>query len=223
VGLVGIYRGRQDETVYRRLDDGSDAAHARLEVAKRQQFGRGEFYALLPPTDAFTTSGRLRHTVDSIPSARQRHCLRVAAPLRSRRPALFTPVSIGIRECACPPMRVSSLPVLVTSGPSTLIKDQIAERGARMARRDDREYREYLREEQRSNRDPRPRGWSCSAWTGNYLLGTGARRLRSNTASNWQQQPASTHAPRLRVLIDVDNTLLDNDAVMRICGSIWST
>src|SRR5258706_11667376 len=36
-----------------------------------------------------------------------------------------------------------------TSGPSTLNKDQIAERGARMARRDDREYREYLREEQR--------------------------------------------------------------------------
>jgi len=30
-----------------------------------------------------------------------------------------------------------------------LNKDQIAERGARMARRDDREYREYLREEQR--------------------------------------------------------------------------
>jgi hypothetical protein len=37
----------------------------------------------------------------------------------------------------------------VTSGPCTLNKDQIAERGARMARRDDREYREYLREEQR--------------------------------------------------------------------------
>src|SRR5215210_7233083 len=36
------------------------------------------------------------------------------------------------------------------SGLSTLNKDQIAERGARMARRDDREYREYLREEQRS-------------------------------------------------------------------------
>ena len=28
-----------------------------------------------------------------------------------------------------------------------LNEDQIAERGARMARRDDREYREYLREE----------------------------------------------------------------------------
>ena len=39
------------------------------------------------------------------------------------------------------------------SGPFTLNKDQIAERGARMARRDDREYREYLREEQR--RQPR--------------------------------------------------------------------
>jgi len=28
-------------------------------------------------------------------------------------------------------------------------KDQIAERGARLARRDDREYSQYLREEQR--------------------------------------------------------------------------
>src|SRR5262245_49593859 len=35
------------------------------------------------------------------------------------------------------------------SGLSTVNKDQIAERGARMARRDDREYREYLRKEQR--------------------------------------------------------------------------
>jgi predicted metal-dependent enzyme (double-stranded beta helix superfamily) len=50
-GLVGIYRGRQDETVYRRLDDGADASKATLEVAKRQELGRGEFYPLLPPTD----------------------------------------------------------------------------------------------------------------------------------------------------------------------------
>ena len=40
----------------------------------------------------------------------------------------------------------------MTSGASRLNEDQIAERGARMARRDDREYREYLREEQRSQR-----------------------------------------------------------------------
>src|SRR5882672_10191996 len=35
------------------------------------------------------------------------------------------------------------------SGLSSLNEDQIAERGARLARRDDRGYREYLREEQR--------------------------------------------------------------------------
>ena len=50
-GLVGIYRGRQDETVYRRLDDGRDPARARLDVAKRQELGAGECYSLLPPTD----------------------------------------------------------------------------------------------------------------------------------------------------------------------------
>jgi predicted metal-dependent enzyme (double-stranded beta helix superfamily) len=50
-GLVGIYRGQQDETVYRRLDDGRDPAFARLEVARRQTLSRGEFYPLLPPAD----------------------------------------------------------------------------------------------------------------------------------------------------------------------------
>src|SRR6187431_1606216 len=39
--------------------------------------------------------------------------------------------------------------VRATSGLYPLNEDQIAERGARLARRDDREYREYLREEQR--------------------------------------------------------------------------
>src|SRR5262245_40639190 len=50
-GLVGIYRGRQHETVYRRLDDGSNPARAELEVSRRQTLGRGEFYALFPPAD----------------------------------------------------------------------------------------------------------------------------------------------------------------------------
>jgi predicted metal-dependent enzyme (double-stranded beta helix superfamily) len=50
-GLVGIYRGRQDETVYRRIDDGHDPAKADLEIAKRQQLSAGEFYTLLPPAD----------------------------------------------------------------------------------------------------------------------------------------------------------------------------
>jgi predicted metal-dependent enzyme (double-stranded beta helix superfamily) len=50
-GLIGVYRGRQDETVYRRLDDGRDEAHADLEVARRQTVEAGGFYALLPPID----------------------------------------------------------------------------------------------------------------------------------------------------------------------------
>lgn len=50
-GLVGVYRGEQDETVYRRLDDGSDPARAQLEVAKRQALKPGDCYPLIPPTD----------------------------------------------------------------------------------------------------------------------------------------------------------------------------
>jgi predicted metal-dependent enzyme (double-stranded beta helix superfamily) len=50
-GLIGVYRGRQVETVYRRLDDGADDARADLEVARTQTMDAGEFYALLPPQD----------------------------------------------------------------------------------------------------------------------------------------------------------------------------
>ena len=50
-GLIGVYRGMQSETVYRRLDDGQDDAKATLEVARKQTVKRGEFYTLLPPLD----------------------------------------------------------------------------------------------------------------------------------------------------------------------------
>jgi 3-mercaptopropionate dioxygenase len=50
-GMVGVYRGRQDETVYQRLDDGRDPVRADLEIAKRRTLGPGEFYTLLPPAD----------------------------------------------------------------------------------------------------------------------------------------------------------------------------
>ncbi|MGH9173214.1 MAG: hypothetical protein ACRD1H_02590 [Vicinamibacterales bacterium] len=50
-GLVGIYRGQQDETIFRRLDDGHEDGRAELEVKQRQTLGAGEFYALLPPLD----------------------------------------------------------------------------------------------------------------------------------------------------------------------------
>jgi 3-mercaptopropionate dioxygenase len=50
-GLIGVYRGRQDETVYRRLDDGRDETRALLEVSRRGTMKTGEFYTLLPPRD----------------------------------------------------------------------------------------------------------------------------------------------------------------------------
>lgn len=50
-GLIGVYRGTQQETVYRRLDDASDAGHATLEVVRQERLAEGSFYALIPPTD----------------------------------------------------------------------------------------------------------------------------------------------------------------------------
>ena len=50
-GLVGVYRGRQHETVYRRLDDGRDEAQAKLQVSRAQAVDAGQFYTLLPPVD----------------------------------------------------------------------------------------------------------------------------------------------------------------------------
>jgi predicted metal-dependent enzyme (double-stranded beta helix superfamily) len=50
-GLIGVYRGIQDETVYQRLDDGSDESKAALEIKRRQTVKHGEFYTLLPPLD----------------------------------------------------------------------------------------------------------------------------------------------------------------------------
>jgi len=50
-GLIGVYRGVQDETVYRRVDDGRDESQARLQVARQQTVSRGEFYTLIPPLD----------------------------------------------------------------------------------------------------------------------------------------------------------------------------
>lgn len=50
-GLIGVYRGVQDETVYRRLDDASDESHATLAIARQQTVKHGDFYTLLPPLD----------------------------------------------------------------------------------------------------------------------------------------------------------------------------
>ncbi|MEO8258250.1 MAG: cysteine dioxygenase family protein [Acidobacteriota bacterium] len=50
-GIVGLYRGTQEETVYRRLDDATVSGKAALEVSKRQALTPGECYTLLPPAD----------------------------------------------------------------------------------------------------------------------------------------------------------------------------
>ena len=50
-GLVGLFRGNQDEEVFARRDDGADDARAVLEVAERRSLVPGDFYALLPETD----------------------------------------------------------------------------------------------------------------------------------------------------------------------------
>jgi len=50
-GLIGVYRGRQHETIYRRLDDGADQDRADLEVTRTTTVDTGEFYALVPPRD----------------------------------------------------------------------------------------------------------------------------------------------------------------------------
>lgn len=50
-GLVGVYQGRQAETVYRRTDDGQRARTARLEVAAQLSLAPGDCYDLLPRND----------------------------------------------------------------------------------------------------------------------------------------------------------------------------
>ena len=103
-GLVGIYRGRQDETVYRRLDDGSDPAQARLEVAKRQQLGRGRVL--------HAAAAHRRHPLRQRRSPTRRRSRSICSPTTpracgvtasSRRPACVTPFRSGYANAPCPP------------------------------------------------------------------------------------------------------------------------
>jgi predicted metal-dependent enzyme (double-stranded beta helix superfamily) len=47
-GLVGLYRGEQEETVYRPVDAAA-GDHARVEVEEVRLLRAGDFYSLLPP------------------------------------------------------------------------------------------------------------------------------------------------------------------------------
>lgn len=59
-GLVGLYRGTQDEDVFTRHDDGSREDEASLTVMESRALVPGDFYALLPETDIH----RVRTTSD---------------------------------------------------------------------------------------------------------------------------------------------------------------
>ena len=59
-GLVGLYRGEQDEEVFRRRDDGAAEDRAELELAERHPLRPGDFYELLPENDIH----RVRTTSD---------------------------------------------------------------------------------------------------------------------------------------------------------------
>jgi predicted metal-dependent enzyme (double-stranded beta helix superfamily) len=50
-GLVGLYRGEQDEDVFTRRDEGPIGDTADLEILERRHLRQGEFYELLPETD----------------------------------------------------------------------------------------------------------------------------------------------------------------------------
>lgn len=60
-GLVGLYRGEQTETVYRRIDNGTQEGHAELVVEAHRPLRPGDFYLLLPPdgdVHAVTTTSK---------------------------------------------------------------------------------------------------------------------------------------------------------------------
>ena len=101
-GLIGVYRGTQDETVYHRADDGGDESKAVLEVARQQTVRHGEFYTLIPPLDDI----HYVKTVSDTPSI-SIHLLAndTACVVRHRFDAAtgaVTPFRSGYSNVACP-------------------------------------------------------------------------------------------------------------------------
>lgn len=101
-GLIGVYRGVQDETVYRRTDDGRDQSRATLAIARQHTVTHGEFYTLLPPRDDI----HYVKTVSDTPSI-SIHLLAndTACVMRHRFDAasgIVTPFRSGYSNAACP-------------------------------------------------------------------------------------------------------------------------
>ncbi len=107
-GLIGVYRGVQDETVYRRTDDGRDESKATLEIARQQTVKHGEFYTLLPPLDDI----HYVKTVSDTPSI-SIHLLAndTACVTRHRFDAasgIVTPFRSGYSNAKCPETRLAN-------------------------------------------------------------------------------------------------------------------
>jgi 3-mercaptopropionate dioxygenase len=59
-GLVGLYRGTQDEDVFERIDDASVDGKAELKLTEQRSLKEGDFYELFPENDIH----RVRTTSD---------------------------------------------------------------------------------------------------------------------------------------------------------------
>ena len=102
-GLVGVFRGRQQETIYRRLDDGRDETRAVLEVARTRSVEKGRFYELIPPLDDIhfvrTISGEPSvsiHLLANDTACVWRHRFDPAS-------GVVTPFRSGYSNAPCPP------------------------------------------------------------------------------------------------------------------------
>ena len=99
-GLIGVYRGVQDETVYRRTDDGRDESKATLgDRPSTNREARSVLYVAAAARRHPLREDRFRHALDLDPPARERHRLRHASSLRRRQWHRHTiPIRIQQRE-----------------------------------------------------------------------------------------------------------------------------
>jgi len=81
-GLIGVYRGRQSETVYRRLDDGSDDGRATLAVAPADGETRRVLHAAAAAGRHSLREDRVEGSVGVHSPAGERHRMRDAPSLR---------------------------------------------------------------------------------------------------------------------------------------------
>ena len=102
-GLIGVYRGTQQETVYRRMDDGTNDVRADLEITKDHELSAGEFYALIPPTDDIhhvrtisETASVSIHLLANDTACVWRHKFNPES-------GVVTPFRSGYANAACPP------------------------------------------------------------------------------------------------------------------------